>query len=66
MGNILKAIFFGLMPLFELTIFVKSIIYFNVIHYARHTNKDIITKLGLFARHDKYAVAWQDKGHTIM
>ena len=48
---------FGVMALFELSIFVKSIIYFNVSHYSRSINKEINTKLGMLAHHDKCAVA---------
>ena len=49
---------FGVMPLFELSIIcqIESKIYFNATHYSKSVNKDINTKVGMLAHHDKYAV----------
>ena len=51
-GHYSESNIFGVMPLF-----VKSIIYFNVAHYSKIINKDINTKLEMFAHHGGYAVA---------
>ena len=55
----LESSIFGVIPLFELSIFVKNIIYFNVAHYSKSIDKDINTQLGLLADHGKNADASQ-------
>ena len=58
---ILKAMFLELCPFLNLEVFfVKSIIYFDVVHYSK-SSKDT-NKNGILAHHDK--VELQSKGHN--